>query len=340
MKHKIAFITGVTGQDGSYLAEFLLNKNYIVHGIRRINSNNNLNNLKKILNSKKRNRFKLHYGDITDSTNLHKILSKVRPQEVYNLAAQSHVHVSFQIPEYTHNVNALGCLKLLEAIKNLKINCKFYQASTSELFGNNGNKFQSEKTPFTPISPYSISKLYAFNLVNYYKHQGMFACNGILFNHESPRRGDSFVTQKIINAALRIKNNSNETLKLGNLYAKRDWGYAKEYVIYMWKMLQLKKPENLVIANGKTYSVKEFVNKVFLKLDMPIKWQGKGINEIGINKLNNKILVKIDPYYFRKIELNNLYGDASKAKKLIKFNPKVSLDQLIDIMIEKKDIDI
>ena len=340
MKNKIALITGVTGQDGSYLAEFLLNKNYIVHGIRRINSNNNLNNLTHILNSKDKRKFNLHYGDITDSTNLHKILSSVKPDEIYNLAAQSHVHVSFQIPEYTHNVNAMGCLKLLEAIKNLKINCKLYQASTSELFGNNSNKVQNEKTPFNPISPYSISKLYSYNLINYYMHQGMFACNGILFNHESPRRGESFVTQKIINAALRIKNNSNETLNLGNLYAKRDWGYAKEYVQYMWKMLQLKKPENLVIASGKTYSVKEFVNKVFNKLDMPIKWQGKGINEVGINKNNKKILIKIDPYYFRKIELNNLFGDASKAKKLINFKPKVSLDQLIDIMIEKKDIDI
>ncbi len=334
---KVALITGVTGQDGSYLAELLLKKNYIVHGIRRISSNNNLQNIKQILVSKYSKNFHLHYGDITDSTNVHKILSKVKPNEIYNLAAQSHVHISFQTPEYTHHVNAVGCLHLLEAIKNLNLITKFYQASTSELFGNNGKKINNENGPFNPVSPYAISKLYAYNLINYYKEQGLFACNGILFNHESPRRGESFVTKKIIDAAIKIKSGSDDILYLGNLYSKRDWGYAKEYVFCMWKMLQQQKPENFVVATGKTFTVKNFTNLVFKKMKIPIVWKGKGINEVGYNSINNKPLIKIDPYYFRKIELNYLKGDYSKAKKKLGWEPTVNLSELIDLMIANKE---
>ena len=336
---KIAFITGVTGQDGSYLAEFLLKKNYIVHGLRRASSTNNVQNIKNILDSYNPN-FYLHYGDITDSTNIHKILSGVKPNEIYNLAAQSHVHVSFQVPEYTHNVNALGCLHILEAVRNLNLNTKFYQASTSELYGNNNVKFQNEKSPFKPISPYAISKLFAYNLIDYYREQGLFACNGILFNHESPRRGESFVTKKIIDAALRIKGGSNEILHLGNIYSKRDWGYAKDYVKCMWSILQQKKPENFVIATGKSYTVKYFVQKVFEKTGQPIIWKGKGVKEKGYNKLNNKHIISIDPYYFRKIELENLKGNYSKAKNKLGWKPSTSLNELIDIMVNNKDKDL
>ena len=260
MKKKIALITGITGQDGSYLAEYLVNKNYEVHGIRRRASIENIQNLKNLnlIHQESRKDIFLHYGDMTDSLNLNQIVKQVKPHEVYNLAAQSHVHLSFTIPEYTAQVNAIGCLRLLEAVKSNSPMAKFYQASTSELYGNTSVRHQNEKTSFEPCSPYSISKHYAFNLVKNFRERGMFACNGILFNHESPRRGTNFVTRKIVEAAVKIKLNKQKKLYLGNLYAKRDWGYAKEYVEAMWKMLQQKKPSDFVISTNKCYSVKQF----------------------------------------------------------------------------------
>ncbi len=335
-KNKKAFITGITGQDGSYLGEFLLKKGYQVHGLRRRSSQNNLFNLKSIdLNPSKKNNFYLHYGDITDSSNLNHLLSAIKPDEIYNLAAQSDVHLSFKIPEYTAEVNAIGCLRLLEAVKNHCPNSKFYQASTSELYGNveKINSMQNENTKFNPCSPYGLSKLYSYNLVDLYKKTGFFACNGILFNHESPRRGTSFVTRKIVEAAVKIKKNQQDCLFVGNLYSKRDWGYAKEYVKCMWQMLQLKKPENFVIATGKTYTIKFFLETVFKNLNIHIHWRGKGLNEVGIDKSNKKIIVKIDPYYFRPLEVSYLRGSSKKAKKLLKWEPKVDIKELIKIMV-------
>jgi len=331
MKKRVAFITGITGQDGSYLAEFLLQKGYEVHGMRRRASTENLQNIENILTE---SNFHMHYGDMTDSSNLNKLLGQIKPSEIYNLAAQSHVHTSFLIPEYTAQVNALGCLNLLEAMINNCPKSKFYQASTSELYGEQkSKKKQNEKTIFNPCSPYSISKLYAFHLVQNYRQRGFYACNGILFNHESPRRGPSFISQKIVQAAVRIKKNKQKFLSLGNLYAKRDWGYAKEYVEVMWKMMQSKKPDDFVISTNKSYSVKYLVEKVFMRLGVKINWQGKGLKEIGINKANKKIIIKIDPYYFRPKEVNYLCGDSSKARKKIKWINKINLEKLINIMI-------
>ena len=331
MKKRVAFITGITGQDGSYLAEFLLQKGYEVHGMRRRASTENLQNIENILTE---SNFHMHYGDMTDSSNLNKLLGQIKPIEIYNLAAQSHVHTSFLIPEYTAQVNALGCLNLLEAMINNCPKSKFYQASTSELYGEQkSKKKQNEKTIFNPCSPYSISKLYAFHLVQNYRQRGFYACNGILFNHESPRRGPSFISQKIVQAAVRIKKNKQKFLSLGNLYAKRDWGYAKEYVEVMWKMMQSKKPDDFVISTNKSYSVKYLVEKVFMRLGVKINWQGKGLKEIGINKANKKIIIKIDPYYFRPKEVNYLCGDSSKARKKIKWTNKINLENLINIMI-------
>ncbi len=332
MKKKIALITGITGQDGSYLAEFLLQKGYKVHGMRRRASTENLKNIKNILQN---TNFYLHYGDMTDSSNLNKLLGKIKPSEIYNLAAQSHVHTSFFIPEYTAQVNALGCLNLLEAMINNCPKSKFYQASTSELFGDQKNqKKQNEKTIFNPCSPYAISKLYAFHLVQNYRQRGFYACNGILFNHESPRRGPSFISQKIVQAAVRIKKGKQDFLSLGNLYAKRDWGYAKEYVEVMWKMMQLKKPDDFVISTNKSYSVKHLVEKVFMQLGIKINWQGKGLKEIGINKKNKKTIIKIDPYYFRPKEVSYLCGNSTKARKKIKWVNKTYLEKLVQIMIK------
>ena len=335
MKKKIAFITGITGQDGSYLAEFLLNKNYIVHGLRRRSSTNNLSNILHIIRNQNKNRFQLHYGDLSDASNLNKLINKIRPHEIYNLAAQSHVHLSFKIPEFTATVNSIGCLNLLEAMINFCPNAKFYQASTSELYGDKKNGiFLNEKSSFDPCSPYATSKLYSYHLVKNYRDQGYFACNGILFNHESPRRGTNFVTSKIIEGAVRIKKGKQKTLYLGNIYAKRDWGYAKEYVEAMWKMLQQKKPDDFVIATGKSYSVKFFCETVFKKLDIHINWKNKNLKEIGYDKKTNKILIKIDPYYFRPQEVNFLRGDSSRAKRILKWSPKTNLDQLVNIMVD------
>lgn len=338
MKKK-ALITGITGQDGSYLAEFLIKKGYQVHGLRRRSSGDNLNNLKhlNLIFHEKNRDLVLHYGDLTDSSSLIRILSKIKPQEIYNLAAQSHVHLSFLTPEYTTSVNALGCVRLLEAASRVCPKAKFYQASTSELFGDNKITPQNENTTFKPNSPYSISKLFAFNIVNSYRNQGMFACNGILFNHESPRRGSNFVTMKIVEAAVKIKLGKIKTLYLGNIYSKRDWGYAKEYVEAMWKMLQLKKPDDFVVSTNKSYSVKQFVEKTFKKLGFKLIWKGKGLKEKGIDISTGRTLVKIDPFYFRPKEVDVLLGNNSKAKRILKWRPKTSLDDLIDLMIESEE---
>ncbi len=334
---KVALITGITGQDGSYLAEFLLKKNYIVHGLRRRSSTSNLENILHLIKPSNKKNFHLHYGDLTDASNLNKILNKIKPQEIYNLAAQSHVHLSFQIPEFTATVNALGALNLLEAMVNCCPKAKFYQASTSELYGNKkNNSFLNEKSDFSPCSPYATSKLYSFHLVKNYRERGYFACNGILFNHESPRRGTNFVTRKIIEAAVKIKKGQQKVLFLGNLYAKRDWGYAKEYVETMWRMLQVKKPDDYVVATGKTYSVKYFVEKVFQHLNINIKWKNKNLKEIGYYLKSKKTLVKIDPYYFRPKEVGYLRGNSAKAKKILKWKAKVSLDKLVKIMIKEE----
>lgn len=332
---KIAFITGITGQDGSYLAEYLINKNYIVHGLRRRTSTSNLRNINHLITEKNKNIFYLHYGDLSDPSNLNKVLNKIKPNEIYNLAAQSHVHLSFQIPEYTASVNSIGCLNLLEAMVNFCPKARFYQASTSELYGDKKkNSFLNEKSLFDPCSPYATSKLYSYYLVKNYRERGYFACNGILFNHESPRRGSSFVTRKIVEAAVNIKLGKQKTLYLGNLYAKRDWGYAKEYVESMWKILQQRSPEDFVISTGRSYSVKNFVEKVFDKLGIKILWKNKGLKEIGYNKKTGKTLIKIDPYYFRPKEVNYLRGNSYKAKKILKWHPKTDIGKLVEIMVE------
>ena len=340
MKKNIALITGITGQDGSYLTEFLLKKGYEVHGVRRRSSTNNLANLKhlKIIpQESKKNKLILHYGDMIDSSNLNKIISTVKPTEIYNLAAQSDVHVSFQVPQYTATVNAVGCLNLIDAMITYCPNAKFYQASTSEMFGNQRvKKNLNEKSIFLPCSPYGSAKLFAYNLVKNYREKGYFIVNGILFNHESPRRGTNFITRKIIEAAVKIKFNKQDTLYVGNIYASRDWGYAKDYVESMWLMLQQNKPDDYVISTGVTTSVKKFINKVFLKLKIKIAWRGKGINEFAYNTTNKKILVKIDPYYFRPKDIDFLKGDCSKAKKILKWRPKTTLDSLIDLMLENE----
>lgn len=339
MKSKIALITGITGQDGSYLAEFLLKKGYIVHGLRRRSTVENLDNLKNInFNPQYKNKkFFLHYGDITDGSNLNKILKEIQPNEIYNLAAQSHVHLSFKIPEYTAEVNSLGVLRILEAIKNNNLKAKFYQASTSEMFGDIKNKSVIDhNTPFNPCSPYAISKLYSHFLVKNYREIGLFGVNGILFNHESPRRSSNFVTMKIIEAAIRIRNNNQDILYLGNLNSYRDWGYAKEYVEAMWLMLNQPIARDYMLATGKTYTVRNFVEKVFKKLGMQIEWKGRGLKEVGINKDTNKSIIKIDPYYFRPSEVSYLKGNAVKTFKQLNWRPKTNLNQLIDIMINSK----
>lgn len=341
---KTALITGITGQDGSYLAELLLSKGYTVHGlIRRASMINtwridHLYNNEKIMDKK----LFLHYGDITDSTSITNILKKTRPDEIYNLAAQSHVKVSFEIPEITASIDALGVLKLLEGIKalNLEHKTKLYQASTSELFGLAQETPQNENTPFYPRSPYAVSKLYAYWIIkNYREAYNMFACNGILFNHEGERRGFNFVTRKITLGLCKIKLDLQDVLILGNLDAKRDWGYAKEYVEAMYLMLQQDKPEDYVIATGETHSIREFVELACKELDINLEWQGEGINEVGIDKDKNKIIVKISPTFFRPTEVDILQGDATKAKKQLGWTPKVTFEELVKIMI-KHDIEL
>ena len=334
---KVAFITGLTGQDGSYLAEFLLKKNYIVHGIKRRSSTINTERIDHLYSEpqKKNKRLIIHYGDLTDSLNILRLLSIIRPDEIYNLGAQSHVGVSFETPEYTANVDALGPLRLLEAIRILKLSkCKFYQASTSELFGKNSKTPQNELTNFIPQSPYAAAKLYAYWITrNYRDAYNIHASNGILFNHESPRRGETFVTRKITLAVAKIKTGMQDCLYLGNLEAKRDWGHAKEYVESMWKILNHKVPSDYVIATGKSNTVRQFVEEAFRNIDIKITWKGKGIKEQGIDSANGKILVKIDPKYFRPLEVNNLLGDFSKAKKIIKWSSKISFKSLVKEMV-------
>ncbi len=333
---KKALITGITGQDGSYLAELLLEKGYEVHGIIRRASNFNTHRIDHLYKDRhnKDVRMFLHYGDMTDSSNLNRLLEKIEPDEIYNLAAQSHVKVSFEVPEYTAEVDAIGTLRFLDAIKDTGLKTKFYQASTSELYGLVQEVPQNEKTPFYPRSPYGVAKLYAYWItVNYREAYGIFACNGILFNHESPRRGETFVTRKITMAAARIKAGLQDKLFLGNLDARRDWGYAPEYVEGMWRMLQHKNPEDFVLATGKTYTVREFATLAFKELGVELDWVGKGAEEKGIVKSNGKVLVEIDPEYFRPTEVDLLVGDASKAKALLGWKPKVELDELVRIMV-------
>jgi len=333
---KKALITGITGQDGPYLADLLLEKGYEVHGLRRRTSSYNLGNIEHLQLDPHAhgNRFFLHYGDLTDSSNLNRVLDRIRPDEIYNLAAQSHVHVSFDVPEYTAEVDAIGTLRLLDAIKETKIKTRFYQASTSELFGKAIETPQNEKTPFNPQSPYAIAKQYAFWIVkNYRDAYGLFACNGILFNHESPKRGETFVTRKITTAVARIIKGKQKKLYLGNLNAQRDWGYAKDYVEAMWLMLQQDEPHDLVIATGETHSVREFVETAFRYVDIDIKWEGDGVEEKGRDAESGKILVKIDPFYFRPTEVEFLLGDPSKAKEILNWSSKTNFDKLVDMMM-------
>ncbi len=335
---KTALIFGVTGQDGSYLAEFLLKKNYIVHGVKRRSSSINTGRIDHIYQDPylKKRTFILHYGDITDSLLVTRLINQIRPDEIYNLAAQSHVAVSFESPEYTANADALGALRILEAIRfnKLEKKTKYYQAGTSELYGRNEKTPQNEKTTFHPASPYGVAKLYAHWItINYKEAYKIFACNGILFNHESPRRGETFVTQKIVQAMCRIKNNDQKTLYLGNLYSKRDWGHAKDYVEAMWLMLKQKKPQDFVIATGKQYTVKNFVNKVAKKLNMKILWKGKGINEKAFDE-NGRVIIACSKTYYRPLEVNNLLGDARRARKLLNWKPKINLENMISEMVD------
>ncbi|MEW5846128.1 MAG: GDP-mannose 4,6-dehydratase [Bacteroidota bacterium] len=334
---KKALITGITGQDGSYLAELLLEKGYEVHGIIRRASTFNTHRIDHLYKDRhnKDVRMFLHYGDMTDSSNLNRLLEKIEPDEIYNLAAQSHVKVSFEVPEYTAEVDAIGTLRFLDAIKDTGLKTKFYQASTSELYGLVQEVPQTEKTPFYPRSPYGVAKLYAYWItVNYREAYGLFACNGILFNHESPRRGETFVTRKITMAVARIKAGLQDKLFLGNLDARRDWGYAPEYVEGMWRMLQHSTPEDFVLATGKTYTVREFATLTFKELGIDLEWQGKGVDEKGIDRATGKVLVEIDPNYFRPTEVDLLVGDSSKAKKLLGWEPKVGIEELVQIMVK------
>ena len=335
---KTALITGVTGQDGAYLAEFLLNKGYIVHGIKRRSSSFNTERINHLyVDPHERNvNFHLHYGDLTDSTNLIRIIQEVQPDELYNLGAQSHVQVSFETPEYTANSDALGTLRLLEAIRILGLEKKtrFYQASTSELYGLVQEIPQKETTPFYPRSPYAAAKLYSYWItINYREAYDMFACNGILFNHESPIRGETFVTRKITMAAVRIKEGLQDKLYLGNLDAKRDWGFAGDYVEAMWLMLQQDVPEDYVIATGKMHSVREFVELAFKEVEIEIEWQGEGIDEVGIDSVTGDVVVMIDPRYYRPTEVELLIGDPSKAKENLGWEAKVGIEELVKLMI-------
>ena len=335
MKKKIALIFGITGQDGAYLAKLLLSKKYIVHGVKRRSSSLNTSRIDDIYQDPhNKSNFYLHYGDVTDSLSVLKNIASIKPNEIYNLSAQSHVKVSFDVPEYTANVDAIGALRILDAIKSLKLEkkIKYYQAGTSEMFGASKPP-QSEKTNFYPRSPYAAAKLYAHWItINYREAYGIFACNGILFNHESPIRGETFVTKKIVSALCKIINNNQKKLYLGNLYAKRDWGHARDYVLAMWKMLQRKKPDDYVIATGQQHSVKEFINFTAKELGIVIKWKGRGINERGY--WNSKCIIEIDKEYFRPTEVNSLKGDSSKARKVLRWKPNTNIKSLIKEMIE------
>ena len=337
---KVALITGITGQDGAYLAEFLLDKGYEVHGIKRRASSFNTDRIDHLYRDphEKGRKFILHYGDLTDSTNLIRIIQEVQPDELYNLAAQSHVAVSFETPEYTANCDALGTLRLLEAIRilGLEKKTKFYQASTSELFGKVQEIPQKETTPFYPRSPYAVAKMYSYWIcVNYREAYGIYACNGILFNHESPLRGETFVTRKITRAVARIKLGLQERLYLGNLDSKRDWGHAKDYVRMQWLMLQQDAPDDFCISTGVQYSVRDFVNAAFREVGVSVRWEGSGIDEKGYDEKSGDLLVEVDPRYFRPTEVETLLGDSSKAKEVLGWEPEISLDEMVAEMVRE-----
>jgi GDPmannose 4,6-dehydratase len=339
MTKKIALIFGITGQDGSHLADLLIKKNYKVIGVKRRSSSFNTERIDHLLFTdnviKPNNNFELLYGDLTDSSNILRIVSSTKPDEIYNLGAQSHVRTSFDIPEFTANVDAIGSLRILEAIRilNLEKKTKYYQASTSEIFGNTYIP-QNEKTPFRPRSPYAIAKLYAYwTTINFREAYNIFAVNGILFNHEGPRRGENFVSRKITRSVAEIYRGKRKNFSLGNLNAKRDWGSAKDYVESMWMMLRAKNPSDYVIATGKSHTVKNFVEEAFKYIDIKIAWRGKGLKEIGYNKKNGKILIKVDPVYFRPTEINELRGDSKKARKQLKWKPKTNFKQLVKEMM-------
>jgi len=341
---KTALITGITGQDGAYLAEFLIAKGYTVHGVKRRASSFNTDRIDHLYQDphEKDVRLKLHYGDLTDSTNLIRIIQEIQPDEIYNLAAQSHVAVSFETPEYTANSDAVGTLRVLEAIRILGLEQKtrFYQASTSEMFGKVQEIPQRETTPFYPRSPYGVAKVYAYWItVNYREAYGLFACNGILFNHESPLRGETFVSRKITRALTRIKVGLQETLHLGNLDSRRDWGHARDYVRAQWLMLQQDVPEDFVIATGKQFSVRDFVVAAAALLDMQIEWQGDGVDEVGIDSVTGRQLVRVDPRYFRPTEVETLLGDATKARQKLGWTAEVSFPELVAEMVEA-DLDL
>ena len=341
---KVALITGITGQDGAYLAEFLLEKGYIVHGIKRRASLFNTDRIDHLYEDPHvtNRRFVLHYGDLTDSSNLIRIIQQVRPNEIYNLAAQSHVSVSFESPEYTADVDALGTLRILEAIRilNLENKTRFYQASTSELYGKVQEIPQTETTPFYPRSPYAVAKLYAYWItVNYREAYGIYGCNGILFNHESPTRGETFVTRKITRAISRIKLGLQDCMYLGNMDAKRDWGHAKDYVEMQWLMLQQDQPDDYVIATGKQYTVRDFVDAAAEALSMSIRWEGQGVDEKGYNRETGKCIVRVDPRYFRPTEVETLLGDPTKAKQQLGWVPKITFRELVEEMV-KEDLKV
>jgi GDPmannose 4,6-dehydratase len=341
---KRALITGITGQDGSYLAEFLLQKGYEVHGIKRRTSLFNTDRIDHLYQDPHvaNRRFVLHHGDLTDSTSLIRIIGQIKPHEIYNLAAQSHVAVSFEEPEYTANADAVGALRILEAIRilGLEKQSKYYQASTSELFGKVQTIPQNELTPFYPRSPYAVAKLYAHWItINYREAYGIFACNGILFNHESPVRGETFVTRKVTRALSRIKLGMQDCLYLGNLDAKRDWGHAKDYIEMQWLMLQQDTPEDFVIATGEQYSVRDFVNAAALELGMILRWEGEGIHEQGFDAKTGVCLVKVDPRYYRPTEVETLLGDATKARQKLGWKPKITFKDLVKEMV-KEDLDL
>ena len=340
MKNKIALITGITGQDGAYLAEFLLKKGYEVHGIKRRSSSFNTSRIDSLYQDPHSEdiKFHLHYGDMTDATNLIGLMQKINPDEVYNLGAQSHVQVSFETPEYTANADGLGTLRLLEAIKllNMTKKVKFYQASTSELYGNTSSLPQNEDTPFSPRSPYAAAKLYAYWItVNYRSAYDIFACNGILFNHESPVRGETFVTRKITRAVAAIKLGLQDKLYVGNLDAKRDWGHAKDYVEGMWMMLQQDKADDYVLATGESHTVREFIETAFSQINEVIEWKGTGVNEIGYSKITKEELIEVDKRYFRPTEVNYLMGDSSKAKKILGWEAKIKFEELVKEMVKE-----
>ena len=341
---KVALITGITGQDGSYLAEFLVEKEYEVHGILRRSSSFNTGRIEHLYldewvrDMKKKRLIELHWGDMTDSSSLIRIISEIRPDEIYNLAAQSHVKVSFDVPEFTAEVDAVGVLRLLEAVRivGLVDKCRIYQASTSELYGKVQEVPQSENTPFYPRSPYGVAKLYGFWMMkNYRESYGMYCCNGILFNHESERRGENFVTRKITLAAARIAKGLQDKLYLGNLNALRDWGYAKDYIECMWLMLQQDQPDDFVIATGESHSVREFCTLAFKETGIELRWEGAGVDEKGIDVKTGKVLVEVDPKYFRPAEVEQLLGDPTKARTVLGWNPhKTSFEELVRIMVQ------